>query len=149
MKNYDVHTELLDPDEQRSTGKYFGFGYKAAVAVRGPQKMINRWLKCLMTPKGTDAHDRNYGTGFTNLIGANVGNEIEAMEAVALFIDDCNQQIKAFDTANMPPAEERLESATLAQFVELPEGDGFQVYVYIRNVAGLVLPLELPTIARR
>lgn len=142
---YDIHFQLIPPDEQGG-GKLFTFGFVSAVGVRGPQKLINRWLKCLMTPKGTDPYDLNYGTGFPNLIGSNISAIQDAIDALALFVEDCNSQVFAMDRRAFPPDNERLLSATLAKTIALGE-DGFAAYVNLRNVAGETLPVMLPTIA--
>lgn len=144
---YDIHYQLLPIAEQTSE-RVFGFGYVAAVGVRGPQKLINRWLKCLMTPQGTDPFDPDYGTGFGALIGSNILNIESILDVVALFIQDCNEQIRAFDKTNFTPADERLQTATILQIT--PTGDdGFEIWVGITNSAGLQTPVLLPSTSVR
>jgi hypothetical protein len=148
MATYDTHIQLLAPEVQERTGKFFGFGYVASVAIRGPQKLINRWLKCLLTPKGSDPREPAYGTGFTGLIGSNISSNKDVYDALTLFVEDCNNQIRAMDIRSFPPDEERLESATVAGVVPHASGDGFEVYVRLRNAAGLVVALQLPSVSR-
>lgn len=144
---YDVHFQIL-PEAEQSSERVFGFGFVSAVGVRGPQKLINRWLKCLMTPQGSDPFDRTYGTGFPNLIGSNIQDVADALDATALFIQDCNEQIRAFDKANFTPADERLQSATILKIVELG-ADGFEIWVGITNAAGQQTPVVLPSTSTR
>jgi hypothetical protein len=146
-QTYDIHFQLVPPGEQDG-GKLYTFGYVSAVGVKGPQKLINRWLKCFTTPKGSDPFDPESGTGFSNLIGSNISNDQDFVDAMALCIEDCNAQMLAMDRRNFPPDNERLLSATLAKTTALGD-DGFAAYVNIRNVAGETYAVLLPTIATR
>lgn len=146
---YDIHFQLLDPKIQARTGKYLGFGYKSAVGVQGPQKLINRWLMCLMTPKGSDPREPNFGTGFMTLIGSSISNVKDAVDLAALAVEDCNQQIREADAVRLSPSDERLESAAITRYEPHPSGAGFEIYVTIRNAAGAVMPIPLPAYVRR
>lgn len=147
MATYDIHIPLLSEAEQTdSGGKLFSFGFTSAIGVKGPQKLINRWLKCLLTLKGTDLLSDTYGTGFPELINSNIGRRQDFVDAAALFIADCNNQITAFDQAQFPPDDERLESAVIDSIT--PRGDsGYDIYVTIKNVAGALLTFAVPTSA--
>jgi hypothetical protein len=148
MATYDIHFQLLPPEQQSGASKFFTFGYKSAVGIRGPQKLINRWLKCLMTPKGSDPFDADVGTGFSGLLGSNVYNFQDLMDAVVLFVEDCNEQLARWDRKHLPPDDERLLSATLVKME--PRGtDGFDAWVQIQNVAGTTATLTLPSLDTR
>lgn len=144
---YDVHFQIL-PKEEQTSERVFGFGFVSAVGVRGPQKLINRWLKCLMTPQGSDPFDRAYGTRFPNLIGSNIQDVADALDATALAIAECNEQIRAFDKANFTHADERLQTATILRIVELGD-DGFEIWVGITNAAGQQITVVLPSTSTR
>jgi len=143
--SFDTHYQIVPLDQQTGGPKVFTFGFTSAVAVRGPQKLINRWLKCLMTPKGSDPSNLEYGTGFGNLYGSNITSTQDLIDAVALFVEDCNAQMRAMDQRNFPPDDERLKSATLSRVLEVP--GGFEVTVEIRNVAGERVVASLPRVA--
>lgn len=145
MATYDIHFQLIpNADQVSANGRVFTFGFTSAVGVKGPQKLINRWMKCLFTLKGTDLLDDTYGTGFPEIIGSNVNRQQDFVDAMTLFIDDCNAQLIAFDLAQFPPDNERLGSAVLTSVV--PRGaDGYDVYVTIKNVAGELLTAMIPT----
>jgi hypothetical protein len=145
MATYDIHFQLVPQAEQvYANGRVYTFGYESAVGVKGPQKLINRWLKCLFTLKGSDLLNRAYGTGFPEIIGSNISRRQDFIDAMSLFIDDCNEQIRAFDLAQFPPDDERLASAVLTSVV--PRGaDGYDVYVTLKNVAGALLTVQVPT----
>lgn len=144
---FDIHFQMLPIAEQTST-RVFGFGFVSAVGVRGPQKLINRWLKCFLTQQGTDPLTATYGTGFASLIGSNISSIPDIIDAVSLFILDCNAQIKALETANFTPADEQLASATILKIVEQGD-DGLQIWIGITNAAGLQTPVLLPSTSTR
>lgn len=141
---YDMHFQLVPAAEQESAnGRVFTFGFASAVGVKGPQKLINRWLKCLLTLKGTDVLDSTYGTGFAALLGSNISDQQDFIDAATLFINDCTEQIIAFDQAQFPPTDERLASASISSVVAR-DGEGFDLYVTLKNVAGTVLTTLVP-----
>jgi len=144
MPTYDVHFQLVEESEQLgANGRVFTFGYTSAVGVKGPQKLINRWTKCFCTLKGTDLLNPKYGTSFPEIIGSNISRKQDFIDAMALFIDDCNQQMIDFDAAQFPPTNERFSSAVLTSVV--PRGvDGWDAYVTIKNLAGELLTIKVP-----
>jgi len=142
--SYDVHFQVLQEVEQpAASGRIFTFGFISAVGVQGPQKLVNRWMKCLFTLKGSDLLDRAYGTGFPELIGSNISKKNDFTDALTLFIADCNRQILVFDQAQFPPDNERLESAVLTS-VTPRDSDGYDAVVTIKNIAGQLLLFALP-----
>ena len=142
---YDIYFSITDVDTQLNTGQLFTFGFTSAVGVQGPQKLVNRWVHCFLTPKGSDPLDLGYGTECAGLIGSNTPSVRDAVDALALYIDDCNEQITAIDRRIFPPDNERLQSAELVKVVLL-EPDGLQAYVEIKNIAGQKVTLPLPAI---
>lgn len=145
MATYDIHFQTAPEEEQiYANGRVFTFGYASAIGVKGPQKLINRWLKCLFTLKGSDLLDKAYGTGFPEIIGSNISRRQDFVDAMSLFIDDCNEQIRNFDLAQFPPEDERLSSAVLTSVVSRG-ADGYDVYVTLKNVAGALLTVQVPT----
>ena len=142
---YDIHYQIVSIDQQRIAGRWFSFAFERALRVDGFQKLINRWLKHLFTPKGTDFFNRTLGTNFTNLIGANIASIRDATDAMTLFVDETNAQIRLQDRNNPSLAdEEKLRSATLTDLVVNETGDGFDVFILIENVAGQELQFLLP-----
>jgi hypothetical protein len=138
---YDIHFQ----GTQGTDEKPISFGYAAAVAVDGPQKVVNRWAKCLLTPKGSDPTSPNEGTDFTRLIGLDVETSQDLLDALAIILEDCADQIRTFDRMSSLPPDEQFGSATLAQIVERDAG-GYDVWIRVRNAAGESLSLALPTI---
>lgn len=146
--SYDIHFQMVPTADQDGSGKVFTFGFVSAVGVRGPQKLFNRWVKCLLTTKGTDPLNKQYGTIFSSLIGSNITSDSDVMDATVIAIEDCNDQIHALDLTNFPPDNEKLQSASLYRIVPLNE-DGYDIYIQIKNVAGQVLTMQLPAVATR
>lgn len=144
---YDVHFQIIPVADQTSE-RVFGFGFVSAVGVRGPQKLVNRWLKCFMTPQGSDPFSPRYGTSFPDLIGSNIQSTSDVIDVVALAIQDCNEQVRAFETTNNTPLDERLGTAAVLRILE-DGGDGFQIWVGITNAAGLQTPVLLPSTSTR
>lgn len=144
MTSYDLYFTMAAAD---ISARPFSFGFEAAVAVRGVRKLANRFTKCLLTPKGTDSYDLEYGTDFATLASYNFIDASDVMDAVTLFVDDASTQLRVFDQRSALSPDERLASATIASATET--ADGVMVVVNIRSVAGTVVPAPLPTIPLR
>lgn len=149
MTKYDIHFQQISKKDQLELvdGKVFTFGFKSAVGVSGPQKMVNRWVKCLLTSKGSDVMSANYGTGFNSLIGSNITSKNDLADALTLFIEDCNSQMRSHDWTNFPPDDERFDSANLVKLT-ITDG-GFEAVVLLRNVLGRQVQVNLPEVSTR
>ena len=147
MPTYDIHFELDTLEAQQSgNGKVYTFKYSRAVGVKGLQKLVNRWVKCFLTTKGTDPLSPNYGTEFPSLIGSNVSRRQDFIDVAALAVNDCNAQMIAYDNYNLPPLDERLQTATLTNVVERGS-DGYDVYISIKSSANSATSIMVPATA--
>lgn len=144
---FDIHIQTVPSDEQLTGTSFMSFGYASSVGVKGFQQLINAWLKCFLTPKGSDPTNPDYGTRFTNLIGSTIPIK-DAEDVISLAVNDCNQQIITLQRS-IPDLTntERLSSAKVVNLVELPSVPGFEAYVEIKNLANERLVLNLPPIA--
>lgn len=144
MATYDIHF-MLDPAAEQigAGGRVYTFLYARALGVKGPQKLVNRWVKCFLTEKGSDLLNPSYGTGFPALLGSNVSRQQDFTDAVAVAMADCNTQITAYDTLNLPPLDERLSAALLTS-VSARSDDGYDVYITIKNQAGSTTGIIIP-----
>jgi hypothetical protein len=141
---FDLHIQTLPEAEQRETFKFVSLGYVGGAGVKGFQQLINTWLRVFLTSKGSDPADLSFGTGFPDLIGSNL-NISDARDIVLLSVDDCNEQVTAFQQADVTlTPSERLASATIIEFTEQPDAPGFTVKVEIKNRANERLVLNLP-----
>lgn len=142
MPTYDVHiTATSDPSL-----KPMSFGYKAAVSVTGAMKVINRWIKCFLTPKGSDHSDYNYGTGFTSILGGNVADVQDLLDQVSGFLDDCNTQMRAMDRRNLPVPDEQFGSATITKVLQIDAAD-YAIWVTVKSATGAAAVVVLPTVS--
>jgi len=142
---YDIHIQTLSAADQRQTFKFMSFGFEATIGVKGFQMLINMWLKCFLTPKGSDPTDLEYGTNFTYLIGSNIPVK-DAQDVVGLAIEQCNDQIIAMQRSQSDlTTSERLSTAKIINYIEQPSAPGFTVYIEIQNLAGEQLVLNVPT----
>ena len=124
--------------------KPFSFGYVSAVGVNGLLKMVNRWTKCLLTRKGSDAFSRNEGTTFVNMTGSNVSDTQDVFDLATLAIEDCNTQIRAFDQRAALTAEERFSSAAITR-IERIDASRYDIWVTVKNSTGQTAAVSLPT----
>ena len=147
MSGYDIHFQPVPAGSVHGV-KCFEFGFEAALKVKGPQSLVNRWAKTLMTPLGSDPLAPSEGTTFSSLLSANVGSiSVNLQDLVAIAFDEASAQVKEQDVAGFFPDDEKLQSAELMQFEEY--ADGFVVWVLIKNVAGDALQVPLATLATR
>jgi hypothetical protein len=145
---YDINIQIV-PASNYTGMAFYSFGQTRSLGVRGIQKLINIFAKFLLTPIGTDPIDLNYGTNFTSLIGSNVVLE-DAREILDIAVDATVAAIQGFQAgeANVPD-DERLASAAVTDYIEIPSGPGFSAQILIRNVSGQQLQLVLPTLEVR
>ena len=143
-QRFDIHIQTLPIPEQINTFRFMSFGFKNTLGVKGFQQLINQWLKCLLTRRGSDPADLSYGTPFAALVGSTVPLE-DARDVTVLAVDQCNEQVTRANRADvtLAPAE-RLASAEITDFVAQPSDPGFQVTVEIKNQAGELLAFNLP-----
>lgn len=147
MPRFDLHFQALTEAEQLNTFKFVGWTYNPSIAVRGFQMLINQWLLCFLTPRGSDPTDLQRGTDFTRLIGSNLPAQ-DAQDVVNIAVDTCNDQVGAFQADDVTlTATERLASASITNFIENTTAPGFSVYIELKNQAGERLVLNLPTAA--
>lgn len=148
MAGYDIHFQPV-PEQDVSGYRVFTFGFKAALKVKGPQALVNRWAKTFMTPKGSDPLDVTVGTTFAQLVGANVSlHATKEIQDVAIFaVGDANDQVKRQDIEGLYPADESLLSAVISDFAAT--SDGVQLWVEIKTVSGDTLKVKLITLADR
>jgi len=144
---YDIHFQL-QPDTVQGYGRLFSFAYSTAKGVRGFQKTINQWLKCLLTRRGSDVADKNYGTDFPNIFDSNVVSVSDTTERLTLALDDATTQILAFQRTQSSvdlTDDERLANASILGIVPL-DASSYTVYVLLRSVLNQDVKIVLPTI---
>jgi hypothetical protein len=147
MSGYDIYFQPVPAESVRGF-KCFEFGYAAALKVKGPHALVNRWVKTLMTPIGSDPLYPAEGTTFGGLVGSNIGGvSVNLQDLVAIAFQEASDQVREQDLEGYFPDDERLQSAELMDFEEA--ADGFVVWVLIKNVAGDALQVPLTTLQTR
>lgn len=146
---YDIHIEGVPVDSVHgSKGLWFG-NYPLHVGVQGIQKIVDQFIKCFLTPMGSDLTDKEYGTqvaaAFGNSIGSNTLAQLVHM-SVQQAVTTLQRYAALYDTSDT----ERLVSAAVERLEVTSAGDGFDVYVRLKNAAGTtVLVLVSDAYARK
>jgi phage baseplate assembly protein W len=146
----DIHYQPVPVADVRGT-KVFTFGYVSALKVEGLQFLVNRWVRVFMTPRGSDVFEPSLGTDFGSLVGTNVPKSAKGsvIDVVAMAIDDANEQVKIQDKEARYSESESLSQANMLRFSPTAGGDGFDVWVEIKNKAGEVLVTHLSDFSNR
>ena len=144
---YDMNIQIVSADQYTGT-KFYTFGQKRSLGVRGLQKLVNMVAKYLLTPIGSDPLDATYGTQIPNLLGSNV-TPLDAQDIVQLAVSDAQAAIQGYQRAMNLPLDERLLSVTVTGFTILTDSPGFAAQILIRNVQGQGLQFLLPTLQVR
>jgi len=143
-RQFDIHFQSLPASEYYGT-KPFTFGQTRSLGIAGLQKLVNLFLKYLMTPIGTNPLDLDEGTEVPGLIGSNV-NVDDAKEILVLAVEKTVGAITARQSMQPPPDDEMLAGATVTDFISIPALQGFSAQIYIRNVEGAELTFLLPAL---
>ncbi len=143
---FDLYYQAL---EDPTSLRIFTTEFNRSVGVRGALKMVLQWLKLLMTKKGSDPTDPEYGTDFTNLIGANIRSKRDLQDVVLLSIQETNKQFTNIQRNSQPDLDETLKTASLIKFDFDDTGPGFDAYVTFTNLADKEITLRLPNFATR
>jgi len=142
---FDLHTEALPFDQALAhNGKCFSFGdYAKSIAVRGVYKMVDRFIRCMLTPVGTHPSDVDYGT---TLAGSFTGN-IDSTTLFALTSESVNAvvtKMRAYDSEYGLPDDERLGTVQIDDIVVDSTGPGAIIYLTVINVEGTRVSIALP-----
>ncbi len=144
---YDIHIEGV-PQDQIRRDKFLWFGDfedRDMVAVQGIQKTVDRFLKCLLTPAGTDISDPNYGTKLTRAFLGNI-DLASARQLATLAVIQAEECIRRYDVINGAPEDERLASAVVETIEMDKAASGFEMVVLLKNAAGTTVRVMLPNI---
>ena len=146
---YDIHFQPVPQDASKGL-KVFTFGFTAALKVKGPQALVNRWAKTFMTPLGSDPRDPDAGTEFANMVGGNLSlRSPEVQDVITVSIDETNEQVREQDLEGDYDANESLLNARLIGFKLNDQGDGVEIWVEIVNREEERLTLRLMDLATR
>lgn len=145
-KTFDIHFEGVPRDELNGIqGLTFG-PYARSVGVRGAQKMVNRFVKCLLTALGSDLSDPDYGTPLAEAFLGNVDRATLHTLAVQSVVA-AEAKVKEYDSEYALNDEERLASVRVDDVVISEASDGVVLTLTLKNVAGVAVKVLVPQIA--
>jgi hypothetical protein len=145
-KLFDIHIEGV-PLNQLNGIRGLTFGpYPRSLGVRGVQKMVDRFVKCMLTSVGSDLSDPDYGTA---LAGAFLGNvDSGTLRSLALqSVVAAESKIKEYDAEYALNDEERLASARVDDIATNESDSGVTLTITLKNVAGVSVQVLIPQIA--
>lgn len=145
-KTFDIHFEGVPRSESHGIrGLTFG-AYNKTLGVRGVQKMVNRFVKCMLTSLGSDLSDPDYGTA---LAGSFLGNvDKGTLRTLALqSVVAAEAKVKEYDAEYALNDEERLASVRVNDIKTDEAESGVVLSVTLKNVAGVAVQILLPQIA--
>ena len=148
MPTYDLHFDLIDPTMQNIEGN-FAIDPRRPTGISGPQKVVNRFTKTLLTTRGSSALHRNAGTDFPRLLDGNISEPGDVEPDVITYIEDVVEQMKEIDSqSKWLTADEKIATAVLTKF-NATGNNTFEIYITITTVSGarvgVLLPFALST----
>lgn len=144
MPRFDLHLQQIDPTEQATRNAVFALDARNPIAISGPQKLLNRFLKLILTTQGSDPLHRKTGTDLPSLLGGNVLDEEDVKASVMLAVEDATTQIKEIDQKSpWLTASERLRAAELTAFREIGP-TRYEVNVELTTTSGERVIVLLP-----
>jgi len=140
---YDIHIEGIGEDDVVNA-QFLTFGnYRKSVAVRGIHKLVARFLKCFMTPIGSDLSDPDYGT---TLLASFLGNvdprTLPALAARA--VEEATESIRRYDTEYDRDDDERLAGVEVQNILVDESGLAVVLYLELQNVEGTTALFTIP-----
>jgi len=141
--SYDIHIEGVAVGITEGF-KFVTFGpYPTPIAVQGMQKMVDRFLKCLCTPKGSDITDLGYGTTLLASLGGNV--DAGSLQQLAyLAVQEAEEKIREYDVSNGVLPSERLSGAQIDDIAANTTGNNVDIFLLLRNAEGTTVRVLVP-----
>lgn len=145
-KTFDIHFEGVPRNELNGPqGLTFG-SYSRTLGVRGVQKMVNRFVKCMLTALGSDLSDPDYGTPLADAFLGNVDKGTLRTLAFQSVVA-AEAKVKEYDAEYALNDEERLASVRVEDVVINEANDGVVLTLTLKNVAGVAVQVLVPQIA--
>jgi hypothetical protein len=142
VSGFDVHIEGV-PAAQVKSIRCVTFGsYGRVLGVKGIQKMIDRFLKCFMTPLGTDISDPSYGTILATSFLGNI-NSGDLYSIALQSVSAAQQKIQEYDSYGNAEDDERLSSAQIDNIAVEQSSGAVQITLRLTNAAGTVVKTQM------
>lgn len=145
MTTYDIHIQPLPAAEQGPIRGSFTYGFSKSIAVRGLQRLVNRWVIEFMTEEGSDPLDPARGTAFPKLIGSNVSASSDVRDICRISVEKANRRIVQYEAQYRPESDEdAFGSATIESLRVATRGTSVTLYVRLKNKAGKGAVIQVP-----
>jgi phage baseplate assembly protein W len=133
--NFDVYLEGV-PSGNASNRNFIGFGSTfLPKGVKGINKLVSKFIKCLLTPRGSDILDHDYGTNFSNLLVGNVDSSLLNQLATES-VNTAVEQLQKYQEEYPVDAQEALSSAEIISLDTTQSAPGVSMRVRVFNTAG-------------
>jgi hypothetical protein len=142
VSGFDVHIEGVPVAQVKSTRCVTFGSYGRVLGVKGVQKMVDRFLKCFMTPLGTDISDPSYGTILATSFLGNV-NSGDVYSIALQSVTTAQQKMQEYDSLGNAEDDERLASAQIDDITVDQSGGAIQITLRLTNVAGTVVKTQM------
>jgi len=137
---YDIHVAPV-----KSSGfKCFSFAYQSALKVRGPQALVNRWIRTLLTPLGSDLLNPKAGTPLGHLIGTHMNINTDILDTLYMSVADTNTQVQTQDIEGSYADDECLAAAVVERTIS--SADGLEVWIRIDTMSGDTVQFKAVTL---
>ena len=141
---YDIHIEGISDSSLADGPRVITFGnYRRHIGVQGVHKLISRFLKCFMTPLGSDLSDPDYGT---SLMASFPGNaDPRSLRAlVSQSVQEVLDKLREYDVEYILPDDERIFSIEIENVTIDNTSGGLEIKLNLKNVAGTVVLFSIP-----
>jgi hypothetical protein len=133
--SFDLYLEGIAAADQEQ-GKFLTFGdYDRHIGVDGIHKLMMRFLKCMLTPKGSDFTDPDYGTDLAALFNTNADTRLIGQVA-SQAVTDTVGTLRAYDAEYEIDDAERILAAEITDLSIDETGPRVDLVVQITNVEG-------------
>lgn len=121
----------------------FGF-YDVPMKITGLQKVVQVFLKVLLTTKGSDTFYPNRGTFFsTYTINANqLIDDNALLSDISDAIKDCEDQVRTILNVNVADSTSTLDSVEIIGLEKITEG--ILLYLQVKTLAGEFASVAVP-----
>lgn len=119
-------------------------GINDLITVDGATKLGQGIFKIVLTPKGSNPDDPNYGTNMPSLIGGKIGNDVYATITSEIIDALTYYNLLNQDNPNSDEVIETIDNVRVVQNIDDPRGILFQIEVTTES--GVPVRIQVPQI---
>jgi len=142
-KNVDIC--VLETGASAGPADVFVGWKQSGTVVSGPYKIVQKFVKFLLTERGTVPSDTTYGTSF---IGKLTTGQISTQLALSLeFYADLPEILNYIDSTNLNPSpDETLSKVTLQSFTVSLDSATMKLLFEFKDSSTILTPVNISTI---